>query len=129
MNEHTGPTEASLFRGELRSRELPSSINLGELNAVMNRLWKKSIRHIARREVREYGGTLILDRKGELKIINVTEGSVDQVILKHEVGEGETYVGTFHTHPYETGQGGIAFSGADLADAINNSNVITRLLQ
>lgn len=125
MNGHIEPIEVSLFRGELRSRELPSSVNLGEINAVMNRLWKKSIRHIARGEVREYGGTLVLDKKGELKIINVTEGSVDRVILKHEVGEGETYVGTFHTHPYETGQAGIAFSGADLADAINNSNIIT----
>lgn len=125
MNDRIEPTEASLFRGELRSRELPLSISLGGLNAVMNHLWKKSIRYIARGEVREYGGTLALDRKGELKITNVTEGSKDKIVLKHEVGEGETYVGTFHTHPYETGRAGIAFSGADLADAINNSNVIT----
>ena len=82
MNDHIEPTEARLFRGELRSRELPSTVNLGGLNAVMNRLWKKSIRHIARGEVREYGGTLVLDRKDELKIINVTEGNKDKIILK-----------------------------------------------
>jgi hypothetical protein len=41
------------------------------------------------------------------------------------MGDNETFVGTFHTHPYASGLTGMAFSGADFADAINRGNILT----
>jgi len=115
-----------LLRGELTSAELPERIDLGELNAAMNELWERSIRDIDRGRVVEWGGVLILDAAGNLKLVNETVGAADRIDLDTScVGPGETFVGTFHTHPYESGLTGMAFSGADFAHAINRGNILT----
>ena len=43
----------------------------------------------------------------------------------YDVAQDETFIGTFHTHPYENGLTGIAFSGGDIASAINEAEWIS----
>jgi hypothetical protein len=44
---------------------------------------------------------------------------------KLEIGEGEEFAGTFHTHPYEYGTIGMVFSGINIACAINDGEKIS----
>lgn len=120
------PQRIRLLRGELTSAELPDRIDLGEFNATMNELWERSIRDIDQGRVVEWGGVLVLDAAGNLKLINKTAGTADSIDLDvSRISEDETFVGTFHTHPYENGLTGMAFSGADFAHAINRGNILT----
>lgn len=115
-----------LLRGELTSAELPERINLGDLNAAMNELWEWSVRDIDEGTVTEWGGVLVLDVEGNLKLVNRVAGAADYIDLDMtRIADDETYVGTFHTHPYESGLTGMAFSGADIAHAINRGAALT----
>jgi len=114
-----------LLRGELTSAELPERIDLGELNAAMNELWERSIRDIDRGRVVECGGTLVLSQEGTLELINPVAGDADGISLSHSAPSDMFFVGTFHTHPYEDGRTGMAFSGADMAMAINHGSILT----
>jgi len=115
-----------LLCGELTSAELPERIDLGGLNAAMNELWERSIRDIDQGTVTEWGGVLILDLEGNLKLVNQKEGAADHIDLDEScISDDETYVGTFHTHPYASGLSGMAFSGADIAQAINRGAALT----
>lgn len=109
-----------LLRGELTSAELPEHIDLGELNAAMNELWERSIRDIDQGRVTEWGGILALDAEGNLTLTNQVAGTAYSIAfdLSH-ISDEVIFVGTFHTHPYESGLTGMAFSGADIANAIN----------
>lgn len=114
------PQLSRLLRGELTSIELPERIDLGEeLNTAMNGLWERSISEIDKGIVTEWGGTLVLSEEGSLELVNITPGDANGISLIHEVPSGALFVGTFHTHPYESGLTGMAFSGADIANAIN----------
>ena len=115
-----------LLRGELTSAELPERIDLGALNAAMNELWERSIHDIDRGQVIEWGGVLVLDAEDNLTLINQVPGTADKIGLDLSViGDDETFVGTFHTHPYESGLTGMAFSGADIANAINQGETLS----
>ena len=89
----------------------------------MNELWQRSIAHIDTGCVAEWGGVLVLDERDDLKLVGITEGTRERVQLK--IVASEHFVGSFHTHPYADGTTGIAFSGADIADAINNGERIS----
>ncbi len=91
----------------------------------MDTLWQRSVAEIKRGRVIEWGGVLVLDGEGQLRLVNVVAGTEEQVRLV--VPSGMTFVGTFHTHPYADGTTGIAFSGADIADAINSGERISLL--
>jgi hypothetical protein len=103
----------------------PDRIDLSDCHTIMNDLWEKSVRDIARGEVKEHGGTLILDKNGKLTIINLVEGSSREIDLNLRVGEGETFVGVFHTHPHASGLTGMAFSGPDMVLAIYHRCPVT----
>ncbi len=89
----------------------------------MNRLWRRSVRHIKRGVVTEYGATIVWQR-GRLRLVNIVEGTSDDVTLVLTLRSGQRYVGFFHTHPYEEGDTGIAFSGADFAVAFDTDAAI-----
>lgn len=115
-----------LLRGELTSAELPERIDLGEeLNTPMNGLWERSISEIDKGTATDWGGVLVLDVEGNLKLIKQMRGTADDIGFDlSDIGD-ETFVGTFHTHPYESGLTGMAFSGADIANAINQGESLT----
>jgi len=100
-------------------------IELGEQVAQeMERLWQNSVRDVDRGVVREYAATLVEGHEGELKLVNVVEGSSRQVTPNLAVAEDERLVGTFHTHPYENGTQA-AFSGQDIAAALESQERIS----
>jgi hypothetical protein len=112
------------LRGRLSWRDLPEEITLPDnLWHQMDELWQRSIAHIAEGRVNEWGGVLVLDEQDDLKLANIVEGTGERVQLS--IAWGETFVGSFHTHPYADGTTGIAFSGADIADAINNEELVS----
>jgi len=106
--------------------ELPEQLELGDQVAQqMDALWQKSIQDIDKGVVREHAATLVKGQGGELKLVNPVVGEEDRVRPDREVAEGEKLLGTFHTHPYKEGYTAVAFSGQDIANAINSHDDIT----
>ena len=91
----------------------------------MRRLWNASIRHIESGMVLEHAATLVYDTEGKVKLAHPLAGTPDGVVPNYDVAEGEILIGTFHTHPYENGLTGMAFSGEDIASAINEAEWIS----
>lgn len=106
--------------------ELPKQLELGEQVArQMDTLWQKSVQDIDKGVVKEHAATLVEGQEGGFKLVNPVVGEEDRVRPDREVDEGEKLVGTFHTHPYREGYTGVAFSGQDIANAINSHDNIT----
>jgi len=108
----------SVCLGQCKSTDLPAQLDLSDNAAEMNRLWRRSIQQIRRGIVTEFGATLVWEH-GRLLLINIVQGTAGEINLKMQVYKAQRFVGTFHTHPYEEGWLGIAFSGEDFASAIN----------
>lgn len=107
------------LHGEISIDELPSQIRLPQtLWQQMNDLWQRSITEIDRGVVREWGGVLILDSQGRLRLVRPVAGTAGQVRIARS-SVRDAVVGSFHTHPYPDGTTGIGFSGRDIADTIN----------
>ena len=117
--------EMAFYKGKLKSSELPERIDLAEVTTEVNGLWEKSVLNIKGGGVREHATTLVLDSNGSLRMDNVVEGGPNSVIPDRDVGADKTLVGTFHTHPYPDGTTGMAFSGTDIAYAVNNGDTMT----
>jgi type VI secretion system secreted protein VgrG len=106
-------------------QDAPSRIDLTPLQAQFDELWKKSDAPVAAND-REHGGTIVTDRQGNLKLINVEKGGKDYFKPNLQVGPGEMVQGVFHTHPKdrpeEPSQG---FSADDIAAMVRyNLNAI-----
>lgn len=126
MSDKTSPKFIDFLRGRLSRVNLPQKIELSkDLWQVMDKLWQRSIKHIDQARVSEWGGMLVLDKMDNLKLVNVTKGTANNLTL--QIPQQSNFVGSFHTHPYTDGTTGIAFSGADIADAINNRERISTL--
>jgi len=104
---------------------LSQELDLSNIAPEMERLWMRSIRHLDKRQVVEWGATIVLTKDKRLRLVGITEGDAESVTPKLEVDEGEEFIGTFHTHPYEDGTTGMAFSGIDIASAINNDEKVS----
>ena len=109
----------SVCLGKCKSRDLPARLNLASIAPEMNRLWEASIREIESEVVREHAALLVWERES-LRLTNIVEGSHDEVEPDNQLHEEQQFVGTFHTHPYVKGLQGMAFSGTDIASAIND---------
>ena len=76
---------------------------------------------------KEQGGTIVFDRTtGQIDVVNIgglgsTAGSfTPDYAIADPAQTG--LLGVFHTHPYDSGDTGISFSGADVAVMINESH-------
>lgn len=120
------PELIAFLRGRIPADNLPEQIELPQsLWQQMAELWQRSVAEIKRGRVLEWGGVLVLDEEERLRLVNVVAGTGEQVKLV--LPSRMTFVGTFHTHPYADGTTGIAFSGADIADAINSGERLSLL--
>lgn len=124
MNERNRVPLAVLCQELPKSDDWPAGIDLGPLANEMSKLWERSILDIEDGRVTEWGAVLALDSKGNLRLVNEVEGDSNGVMISSAVEEDCTFVGTFHTHPYEDGTTGMAFTGADIASTINNGERI-----
>jgi len=91
----------------------------------MDTLWQKSVQDVDKGVVKEQAATLVRGQEGELKLVNPVEGTGSGATPNRDIAENEDLVGTFHTHPYEEGYTSVAFSGRDIAYAINHHDAIT----
>lgn len=106
-------------------RQLSGELDLSDIASEMERLWARSILHLDKGRVVEWGATIVLTEDKRLRLVGIAEGNAESVIPELEMDEGEEFIGTFHTHPYEDGTTGMAFSGIDIAGAINNGEKIS----
>lgn len=107
-----------ILSGAIRSHELPQTLDLSELAAGMEELWKKSIAGLAKGVVREYAATIVLDKKCRLKLVNKVRGLAYDVEPNLQVRKGMTFIGTFHTHPRTDEHLPMPFSESDFVCAI-----------
>ncbi len=123
MTSKTDPL-IEFLRGRRSWRDLPEELTLpDDLWHQMDDLWQRSIARIAEGQVSEWGGVLVLDESDNLRLVNIVQGTSRAIMLQLAVQD--TRVGTFHTHPQPSGITGIAFSGVDLADAINTGELLS----
>ena len=114
-----------LVAGRCPSDKLPATLDLVGIRRMMKRLWKASLRDIASGEVLEHAATLVHLSSGKVQLAYPVIGDAGHVEPVYDVAADETFIGTFHTHPYESGLTGMAFSGGDIASAINKAEWIS----
>ncbi len=111
--------------GRHPSAKLPTTLDLTGIRRIMKQLWNASIRNIATGVVLEYAATIVRDAEERVRLAYPVVGTAGNVEPNYDVAQDETFIGTFHTHPYENGLTGIAFSGGDIASAINETEWIS----
>ncbi|MDU0342397.1 PAAR domain-containing protein [Bosea rubneri] len=75
----------------------------------------------------ENGATLVSDGFGTVKVVNSGKGESGSIQPNRSVGTHEKIIGTFHTHPYDSsegGHGGVSFSSADIYYAATYNELI-----
>lgn len=105
--------------------QLPTTISLNGLRRVMKRLWRQSVRDIAAGVVVEHAATLVRGADGKVRLDYAVAGTAGTVMPVYEVAPDETFIGTYHTHPYENGLTGMAFSRADFISTISQADWIS----
>jgi len=68
----------------------------------------------------EQGGTLVRGADGQIRVVNERPGTSGFFSPNRIVGPTDQIIGTYHTHPYDSSEGGhvgVSFSGADIAYA------------
>jgi hypothetical protein len=111
--------------GRCPGDKLPATLDLTGIRRTMKQLWNASIRDIATGVVLEYAATLVRNIEGKARLAYPVVGTAGNVEPNYDVAQDETFIGTFHTHPYENSLTGIAFSGGDIASAINETEWIS----
>lgn len=93
----------------------PGHVSLDEyLSTWFSCLWRLSLVP----PVREHGAALV-EADGRLSVAAARPGSDAAFPLKNEEMREEGFAGYVHTHPYESGTTGVAFSATDLRVTIN----------
>ena len=111
--------------GRCPSAKLPATLDLTRIRRTMKQLWNASIRNIATGVVLEHAATLVQSVEGKVRLAYPVIGTADYVKPNYDVMPDETFIGTFHTHPYKSCLTGIAFSGGDIASTINEAEWIS----
>lgn len=103
-------------------KSAPKTITIPpDVNKSMGELWGKSF---PGGKSQEFGGMIVKDSTGKMSLINQKGGKSGTFSPDRTLPAGDTEVGLFHTHPYSKAEGGhtgVAFSGADMSIAANDS--------
>ncbi len=111
-----------LWLGELNSIELPTTIELGKVGQILDKMYKDSAQ-----DLRERAAVLFLNQTGHLCTSKPIMGDRYRVIIhRPKLDAGEQYVGIMHTHPPLMGTG-VAFGGQDFVVMVNSNDVIALL--
>lgn len=89
-----------------------------DVYAAIGVAWGKSKHGEA--AVEEHGGRIVTDKAGKKQIYTGSGGSGSMQFPAEK--EGDTSIGTFHTHPYSASEGshlGVAFSSADVVGIVS----------
>ena len=86
-------------------------------------LWRLSLIPSAEKKVREHGAALVKAEDGSLTVATARPGSSDTFSIDAREMQLEDFMGYFHTHPYESGTTGVAFSPGDFIATINHLNI------
>jgi len=70
--------------------------------------------------VREHGAALVEETDGSLQITTARPGSCEAFPFDEGEMQFRGFMGYFHTHPYESGTTGVAFSPGDFSAMINS---------
>ena len=87
-------------------------------------LWKRSVESQS-----EWGMTLTLDRAGKVHGRHARQGTAQDFLADIRSQHGERLAGVYHTHVYESGETGVAFSDFDIASFIICSEIPLSLVQ
>ena len=114
------PTSVADFVGKTpKYSKLPKCISIPDkLCKKMQKNWKSSFDK--GRISHEHGGTIVKKPDGSLDLVNENPGTASDFSPNTTVDPSDTYVGTFHTHPYGKNDGSwdganTAFSGGDVS--------------
>jgi len=94
-----------------------------EVRKALDKAWKDSFNKNG--TVQEKGGTIVKDKNGKTKTTNPVTGDGGSVSNDTSTKDGETLVGTYHTHPYSKKEGshqGVGFSAADILYLLQGTN-------
>jgi len=123
MDMATTPVLLAYLQGSVPLDALPNALTLDEsLWQSMDGLWQRSVARLSEGIVVEWGGLLRLQRN-RLRLVNTVSGTAEGLILT--MPADSRFVGSFHTHPHAAGYVGIGFSGADVADTVNQGERIS----
>jgi hypothetical protein len=98
----------------------PEQIDLRALQRDFKTLWDNSF---PGGRSREQGGTLVSNNVGNVSMIHPGGGKRDSFHADVRTDPDQKLLGVFHTHPYDSTEGGytgVSMTGADAASLINN---------
>jgi type VI secretion system secreted protein VgrG len=104
--------------------DAPTTVDMSNMQGDFQRQWDNSFPGGVSQE---HGGTIVSDSSGNLSMINEGGGGRRNFSPDLTVNPDQSVAGVFHTHPYDSTEGGyvgVSLSGADAAYMINNNQNI-----
>ena len=101
------------------SSSCPRSVDMSSMQKEFDQLWSNSFPGGASQE---QGGVIVSDASGKMRLTNMSAGTSGSFSPNLSVAPGEKVEGIFHTHPYDSTEGGhtgVSLSGGDAAYLIN----------
>jgi rhs element vgr protein len=118
-DESVGSASTSVLSPPATPEEAPNQVDLSHLQGQFDSLWGQSFPN---GKSQEFGGTLVSDKDGNIKLVNTGGGTSGTFSPDLNVGADEKVLGVFHTHPYDNSEGGhtgVSLSGGDAGYLIN----------
>jgi hypothetical protein len=107
----------------------PATVDMSNMQDDFQRQWDNSF---PRGVSQEHGGIIVSDSRGNLSMTNEVAGDSGSIAYDFTTAPNQNVVGTFHTHPYDSTEGGhvgVAHSGADMSNMINDPNRHVSIVQ
>jgi hypothetical protein len=125
----------NLLRALNGAGPLPNQVRLYDCSSTVSSwfryLWELSLiplRGPNVAQVTEHGAALV-NENGVLKVAVARPGTEASFSVEPSEMNRDDFVGYYHTHPYEDGKIGVAFSAGDFVVTINNSQMKLLIVQ
>jgi hypothetical protein len=100
----------------------PLTVNMSQMQSGFQQQWDNSFPGGVSQE---HGGTVVADTSGKMSMVNAGAGDQGSFSPNLTVGPDKRVGGIFHTHPYDSTEGGhtgVSLSGGDAAYMINKNH-------